>query len=627
MTRWLAGIFDTSGRASQQRLTGVLAPSPATVVIDGPLHVAYTGSPTRGSDPICLLDGYVDNASDLASALRLPTQSTSEDVLRAGWRSYGLGLLGLLRGEFVLLVWDSQRREGVLARDQLGVRSMFLHDGTGALYFASEIRYLLGMLPQRPGPDAASVAHWLAMTNRSGSATLYEGVRRLNPGAALVIGPKGFREETYWTPRYSQPEIATTDQAAAQIVTALDRAVSRRIASDGITCVLMSGGLDSASVAATAAAQAPGRVAAYSAVFPEHPTVDESALISQLRRRLKLPGANLEVRPGGLLASGLAFIDAWGVPLRSWGDFWALPLLRAAASAGALTTLGGDGGDEVFGVRAYLLADQLLHGRPLRAISLARELPGAGDRPARRTLARIVGELAVTGAIPYGIHDRMRRATRKHDAPSWLHPRAGADLLASSDPLGWKRLDGPRWWASAAYELTRGFEYLGVFEHQRRRAASAGLEARQPLFDLDLVELVLRQQPQATFDRYRSRPLLRAAMADRLPDSVRLRPQKAWFDSMIVDCLAGRDGAIAYKLLTDPRAEIGAYASQSGIESALFAGPARGPGTFRSAWQIWRLVMAECWLRAQDQPGAAPPETQQASPDRMVLRPITAEQT
>jgi hypothetical protein len=141
------------------------------------------------------------------------------------------------------------------------------------------------------------------------------------------------------------------------------------------------------------------------------------------------------------------------------------------------------------------------------------------------------------------------------------------------------------------------------------------------------VELVLRQRPDATFDRYRSRPLLRAAMADRLPDSVRLRPHKAWFDSMIVDCLAGRDGAMAYELLSDPRAEIGAYASQSGIESALFADPARGPATFRSAWQIWRLVMAECWLRAQAHPGMAPLETQKASPAHIVLRPIAAEQT
>ena len=83
--------------------------------------------------------------------------------------------------------------------------------------------------------------------------------------------------------------------------------------------MLMSGGLDSSSIAAVAAAQAPGRVSAQSAVFPDHPAVDESTLIYDLRKALGLAGITAEVRAGGLLASAVDSIREWELPLRSSG--------------------------------------------------------------------------------------------------------------------------------------------------------------------------------------------------------------------------------------------------------------------------------------------------------------------
>jgi asparagine synthase (glutamine-hydrolysing) len=622
VTRWLAGTFDPRGQTDCTRLADALAPRACTIFADGPLQVAYSGPASAVSGPLCLLDGCLDNAPELGAALRAPAGSSPEELLARGWRQWGRGLPSRLRGDFALLVWDRERGEGLLARDQLGVRSVFLHDASGGLYFANEVRHLLALPPRRPAPDPVSVAHWLAMSNRPGSATLYAGIRRLNPGAVLLLDRDGVREEGYWAPRFTEPLAGTEPHVAAQVRAALDCAVRRRIGADGLAGVLMSGGLDSASVAAVAAAQAPGRVSAYSAVFPEHPVVDEAALIAQLRGALHLPGVTAEVRTGGLLESALQAIAAWELPLRSWGDFWALPLLRAAARAGVQVTLGGDGGDELFGARAYLLADRLRTGHPLQAVGLARELPGAGDRPPRREMARIVGNMALMGALPYRLHEILQRPLRGRDAPGWLHSRTARDLLDSDDPLAWKRLDGPRWWANIAHGLTRGIEETGVFEHQRQRATSAGLRARHPLFDLDLLELCLRQPPLATFDRYRDRPVLRAAMAGLLPDAVRLRPGKAWFNSVIVDCLAGPDGVATRRLLTDPGAEIGAYVDRRGVQRALFdSDRLRREQPFQWMWQVWRLTTAECWLRAQANPGAqALPGGLRASPARVDLQ-------
>jgi asparagine synthase (glutamine-hydrolysing) len=629
MTRWLAGVFDPSDRADCSRLAGALAPHAATVLALGPLRIAHSGPASDTRLPLCLLDGFLDNASELRAALELPADTPPEEVLAAGWRRWGRGLPPRMRGDFALLIWDHEHAEGLLARDQLGVRSLFLHDAGGGLCFASEIRHLLALLPRRPAPDPVGVAHWLTMGQRPGSATLYAGIRRLNPGALLQLDRGGVREEPYWAPRFSEPLSESEPQLAARVRGALDRAVARRIAVDGLTGVLMSGGLDSASVAAVAATQAPGRVCAYSAVFPEHPAVDESALIQELRDSLDLGGVTAEVRAGGMLASALESIEAWEMPLLSWGDFWALPLLRAAAAEGVAVTLGGDGGDELFGARTSLLADRLRAGHPLQAVALAHELPGAGNRPARRDVARIVAGTAVAGALPYRLHRLARRPFARRGAPGWLRPQAARDLLDSEDPLAWKRMDGPRWWAEVAHGLTRGVEEIGVFEHQRQRAASAGLEARHPLFDLDLVELCLRQPPLATFDRHRNRPVLRAAMAGLLPDAVRLRPQKALFDSVLVDSLAGPDEALARALLSDPGAELRAYVDQGELQRTLFDDAAqRRRQPFRWMWQLWRLSTAECWLRAQGDPGGellgAGLKASRAS---VILRPERSDET
>jgi len=606
VTRWLAGSFDPHGRADPSRLAAVLEPYSATVVEHGPLRIAYSGPANDSREPLCLLDGYLDNALELSAALGILDGASSEELLAAGWRRWGRELLPRMRGDFALLIWDRGRGEGLIARDQLGVRSMFLHDTSEGLCFASEIRHLLALLPRRPAPDPVGVAHWVAMSNRPGSATLYTGIRRLNPGAMLLLDRQGIREQRYWEPRFIEPLTGSEQHVARQMRVALDCAVRRRIEPDeGSTGVLMSGGLDSASVAAVAATQAPGRVSAYSGVFPEHPAVDESVLIDELRRTLDLPGITAEVRAGGLLASALQATRAWEMPLLGWGDFWTLPLLRAAAAGGVRVTLGGDGGDELFAVRSYLLADRLRAGHPLQALDLAHELPGAGDRPARRKVARVMVDTALAGALPYRLHGILQRPFANRDAPSWLRVKATRDLLESDDPLAWKRLDGPRWWAGIAYGLTRGIEETGVFEHQRRRAASAGLQARHPLFDLDLVELGLRQPPLATFDRYRNRPVLRAGMAGLLPDAVRLRPGKAWFDSVIVDCLAGPDGVAVRRLLTDPGAELGAYVDRREVQRALFeTDRQRSSSPFRWMWQVWRLLTAECWLRAQADPAS-----------------------
>jgi asparagine synthase (glutamine-hydrolysing) len=547
---------------------------------------------------LCLLDGVLDEREELAHELGLETSAPACAVLGAGYRRWRQELPARLRGDFAFVIWDAEREEGLIARDQLGVRCVYLADRAGALCFASELHLLLDLLPATPPPARAGVAHWIAASARPGGATLFEGVRRLAPGSLLAFGRREGvgRERPYWRLRYREPTARSVEECAHEVRVGLDRAVARRLHGVERAGVLMSGGLDSASVAAVASgARGGGELRAYAGVFPAYPGVDESELIGLLRGELGLAGIDARVGSGGLLDSALSAAAVWRLPLLGWGDAWTLPLLRAAAEDGVTLTLGGDGGDELFGVRAQLLADLLRGAHPLRALALARRLPGAP--PSARAAARVLARHALPDAAPPRLLELGARAGRGRELPSWLLGSTARALLESDDPHAWMRLDGPRWWAYAAHGLTCGLEERGIFEHQRLRAAGVGLVARHPLLDLDLVELVLALPPRASFDAELNRPLLRRAIAGRLPDAVRLRARKAWFDALILDSLCVADAAGVRALLTGPRTELGAYVDLDGVRAMLDSGPPEGAGRFRWMHLLWRLVTAECWLR------------------------------
>lgn len=628
MNRWLVGAFDPSGRVQASPLASALGRGDARTLESGPLRLAYSGPPLPVGDPVCLLDGVLDNAGELRGELGIGAGGTDEDLLAAAHRRWGRGLPARLRGDFVLLIWDAERREGLIARDQLGVRPFYLFGGEGGVRFAGETRHLIASLPRRPAPDRAGVAHWIATSSRPGMQTLWAGVRRLRPGGMLLLDRHGVREELYWRPRFEEPLELPAARLASEVRSELERSVRRRVAADGATGVLMSGGLDSSAVAALCVEVGAEEVHACAATFPDHSEADESELIGELRGALGLPGITAEVRAGGLLGSALEHLEAWQMPLLGWGDFWTLPLMRRAAAGGVATMLDGDGGDELFGPRTYLLADRLRAGHPLRALRLALERPGGGPHVPRRDVAKVFAAEALAGAVPYRLHDLRRRAAVERTAPAWLSRSAAKDLVASDDPFAWKRLDGPRWWAHAAHGVTRGIEEAGVFEHQRRRAALAGLRARHPILDLDLISLALRQPPLATLDRRFSRPVLRASMADLLPDSVRLRPVKARFEALIADCLDGADGVAVRAILTSPQLELGAYIDPAAMRRALFDSDAlRRDDPFRWMWQVWRLLTAELWLRSQASPLGFLKALPAVSPARIEASRATASTT
>ena len=505
MVRRLAGVVGAGARdpAVRARLEAAV-PGGAWWEAEGVL-LRHTGpAPERRGERSWLVDGTV-YAGDPAA----------EDV-------------GPLRGECVLLRWDHARGRGVLAADQLGGRTLCWALSGADVVFGSEAREVLAALPRRPGPDEVSVARWLAGGGPPAGRTLYAGVHRLGGGQQLELGGGAPRERSWWQPRYAG--VGTV--GVPEVREALREAVTRRM--DPTAGVLLSGGIDSATVAGFAALAGPG-LRTVSAVFPDEPSVDESALVALLADRLGARSETYEGRAGAALAGTLPYLEAWALPPSSPNLFFWLPMLRGAAAGGVGALLDGEGGDELFGAPRYLLADALLRGRPDRALRLARRFPGAGPRPPWRPVRQVLIDYGLRGAVP-----RLRRPVR---APAWMREQP-ARLYEASDPAGQGSADGPRWWRGLVFSQRSTDGPVLAREHVRRRSELAGVEPRHPLQDVDLVELMLRADPRIAFDPLLNRPLLRGAVEGLIPEEVRLRPRKSTFDAVFQRSIHGPERAV-----------------------------------------------------------------------------------
>jgi asparagine synthase (glutamine-hydrolysing) len=554
--------------------------------------------------PICLLDGTVYDAVGLS----LPARSGPEleAFLARAYRDRGEELLTRLRGDFALLLYDPAARRGLLARDQMGGRTAVWQGTGGLVRFATEFAPLLATLPRRPDPDPVGVAHWLAVSGMPADVSLYSGVRRVQAGCALRLAPGNAAPFTYWSPPYERPLDGGAAEHGHALRAALDRAVRRRIGGDERVGVLLSGGLDSGTVAAFAAGAAREELPSYSAVFPRHPSVDESGLIAELGSKLGLRQTTMAVRGGSLVQGALTYLRRFEVPPVSPNLFFWIPLQRRAAEDGVVALIDGEGGDELFGHSLTLLADLLRRGRLRAAIDLTRRIPGTQGDLSRKAVAYYLRTFGLKASVPYRLHAGVRRLRAGRYAPDWMRPEAARAYGESDDDHAWKRVRGSRWFAYKLSRVARGMGPALAYDHLRRRSALAGLETRHPLVDVDVVELVLRLPPELAFDPEHSRPLLRRSTEGLLPDAIRLRPTKSNFDALFHESLGGVDLPVVRALLGRRDAEIGAYVDLAKVAD-LIEGPPEKP-TDRMWWAlyVWRLLTAECWLVGQSGHNASP---------------------
>jgi asparagine synthase (glutamine-hydrolysing) len=516
-----------------------------------------------GGQGVLVADARIDNRDELARAGVADHEETrdwpdSAFVARA-LETWGDEAAGRLRGPFALAHWDRRSGRLLLARSPFSERPLFYHSSPRTFAFASMPKGLFALGVVDRAIDEQFLADFLALERFDPDATFYRDVRRLPAGHALAVTSTGARSWPFWRPDLIPELRLPTDEAYVEAFNEIyARAIRDALRSDGPVGLMLSGGLDSSSVAATAAPllRAQGRrLAAFTEVPPPGASAaaipgryaDETPFVESVARRYDNIDLTL-IRPDGrfLLHDADRRYDTSELLTKGASNLvWWDALMETARSHGVRVLLHGTAGNQtVSWTGSGALCRMIGQGRWRDAIVEARAIGRVnGGRSALRTLAS-------QGVLPWlptslylGIQTLMSPGTaHRHPWRAWspINPVFEAAHRVRARALGRGHDDRLR-----VQPDTRAMRY-GFLHRAGERSdglfagcqARFGLEARDPTADRRLVEFCL-SLPEDQYERHgRTRWLIRRAMADRLPVEILDNPRRGlqaanWFAPML----------------------------------------------------------------------------------------------
>jgi asparagine synthase (glutamine-hydrolysing) len=486
------------------------------------LDLEHGDQPIANEDGSCVVvqNGEIYNYPELRSELEragheLRTRCDTEALVHL-YEDHGTGFARLLRGMFAVAIWDARRRRLVLARDRYGIKPLYYrHADDGELRFASELRAL-----PRGEIDLDALEAFLAFNSIPAPYSIFRDVRKLPAGHTLV-----WEDGNVSLERYARPGPAATDDVRAgdeaelveELRARLRDSVRAHLLSDVPVGVLLSGGVDSAVLAALAAQETQEPVHTFTIGFAER-SFDERADARRVAERYGTEHHELLVRPEPeLLLRALA--EAFDEP---FADSSALPTYLVSELAGehVKVALSGEGGDELFG-GYYTYAADLFADRLAPLARVARPLVEALPASTRKASLDYKAKRFVRAA-------HLPPLERHHGWKEIFSPEARAELTGRASPFD--PVDVYR----ARYAETGGAPQLarlqdvdfGVYlvddllVKTDRASMAHSLEARVPFLDPLVTNLAFAVPTHLKVRGLAKKVLLRRAVEPLLPAEV-----------------------------------------------------------------------------------------------------------
>jgi asparagine synthase (glutamine-hydrolysing) len=599
-----------------QRIYGPEAPATA---IDGPIAMglrlfAPGPGPRRpetvasggGGTMLLVADARLDNRGELGESLgigaaELRPLSDAALMLRALER-WDEEAVGRLHGDFAFAFWDSRRRRLLLARDFLGGRPLHYSRGRGFFAFASMPKGLHTLPEIPPAPDREAVAGFLALIPEDGSETFFRGIEKVRAGEIVEVTGGGLQATRWWRPSLEPLRLKGSDEYADALREHFDRAVAVRLrGSESAVAAHLSGGLDSSSVAATAArlmAPSGGRVLAFTGVPREGYDASEvkNAFADESHHAAEVAAMypNMDhvlVRNGGSPFANLdrMFFLFERPFLNLCNGVWMHRILDVAQQRGHRVLLSGARGNMSFSYDGMPLLTQLLSSG--RLLSLARESLALVRNGTR------VGTVAAQALGPFvpvpmwRAIGRLRGKGRRLSDYTAIGPDAERAFRIAE--RGAERGLDPSYRPRRHSLETRlwALRRADTGNYNKGSLAGWGIDVRDPTADRRLIEFCLTVPMDQYLHHGIRRALARTAFADRLPARIvneRLKGYQAadWHEGLV----AARDELGSELGRIEACEEVGGmvdHAAMRGLAEALPEGGWHKPDTT----QRYRLAL------------------------------------
>lgn len=460
-------------------------------------------------------------------ARKVQRTALDPELILHAYAAWGEDCVRHLRGDFAFAIWDARRKILFCARDHFGVKPFYYAETPDFFIFSNTLNCV------RLDPRVSDELHEAALgdfllfgLNCDTSTTTFRAIRRLPPAHCLTISSDELRIERYWkAPTDGRIRYRHSDDYVEHFQILLQAAVADRMRTDRVG-ILLSGGLDSGAIAATARELSPKTTGAtdllaYTVVY-ESLIPDRDG--SYARATAEFLGIPIEF----IAFDNLRLFDRWDDPERAWPEPVDDPLLAGlfdqfgTIAKDCRVVLTGDGSDNLMHFQMLPYAKDLLRRRQWR-----------------RAISEIPFYLRMRPSFAPGIWRRIKgvfaRDASETVFPGWLDP----DFVRRTNLAErWKLWDNLSTLPSHPI-LPKGHASLEIpqwahlFEHEDPGVTHCHVEVRNPFLDLRIVEYLLALPP---FPWFFEKMLLRRAMVGRLPETVRLRPKTPLY----IDPLAAR---------------------------------------------------------------------------------------
>lgn len=574
-----------------------------------------------GRQPMCspsrrwtvTFNGEIYNFAELRGELeglghRFLSRSDTE-VMLAAFDQWGVSrALQRFRGMYAFAAWDAAQRELHLARDPLGKKPLYVLEASGSLAFGSELRPLWAWSGGVGALDPAGVRSLLEFGCVRAPFSICRDTRKLLPGEHVTTrlddrGRLHSSSERTWRARCAADpgHGMATDRGEAGLVERLEsllgEAVRLRMVADVPVGLFLSGGLDSALVAALMQSQAASPVQACTVGF-DNPRFDETDAAAAVARHLGLRHESIRISEREVLDLVPQLPAVYDEPFADASQIPTLALCRAARLR-ATVALSGDGGDESFvGYNRYVEGrriERMLRKVPGGVVSVAA---AAFERTPATLQRRMLAALARRPVSADQVQ-KLLRVLRHPDLGQMYDELLHAWPLAPMRPPlpGAVALPDVRDVPTMRIADIEGYLPDDVLVKVDRASMSTGLEVRSPLLDVRVVEFALSVPVEQHFDGWGGKRLLRCVLERHVPRPLWDRP-KSGFTPPLGEWLRGPLRSWAHELLEPVVAGRDEWLEASAVSRAWEAHLAGGVDAHARLWPVLSFLAWRRWAGA-----------------------------
>jgi len=571
---------DEAVLASMNACLSYRGPDEDGIHIDAPIGLAHKRlsivGVVGGRQPIfnedetvsIIFNGEIYNYPELRADLE-PRHSFSTDtdteVLVHLYEEHGPSFVEHLRGMFAFAIWDTNRERLLLARDRMGIKPLLLADDGDTIAFASELPALFESGVDHGGLDQQAVSEYFAFGQIPAPRTMFNNVRKIEPGELVVIDDGNRTHEQFYTPSIERQEPSFGD-AVGELRRRVDDAVERRLMSDVPLGAFLSGGIDSSIIVGTMADLIDEPVRTFTVGFDQS-LFDESWAAREVADYHNTDHSKFTVTPDDVRDTIPTVLDRLGEP---FADPSLIPtyIVSRETSQNVKVALSGDGADELFaGYNKYRGEYYSKYYRHLpKSLRTNLVTPTINRLEASRSGRR--GELA--RKAQKFIRGDAEHVSDRHFEWNRICSEDTVRTLSTGSPIaaGRERMREEHRQQIAALPENRRDDMSRILAVdtrfglpnqilQKTDLASMynSLEVRVPFLDRDVVEYALSLPSEYKITRTEQKRVLKRAFEDRLPDSILERnkqgfdmPIGEWFKNELAgefrDTITGMDTAL-----------------------------------------------------------------------------------